>query len=72
MALLAPVAITGLLRNRQLGAARSAWQAYIDMFGNQSFYSALQILFSGANPPGGKPDQLVESVRDDAAKILAR
>jgi hypothetical protein len=42
------------------------------MFGNQSFYSALQILFSGANPPGGKPDQFVESVRDDAAKILAR
>lgn len=24
------------------------------MFGNQSFYSALQTLFSGANPPGGK------------------
>ena len=53
-ALLAPVAITDLLRNGQLGAARSAWQAYIDMFGNQSFYSALQTLFSGANPPGGK------------------
>ncbi|CAN7741740.1 NAD(P)/FAD-dependent oxidoreductase [Caballeronia sp. LjRoot34] len=33
-ALLAPVAITNLLRNGQLGAARSAWQAYIDMFGN--------------------------------------
>jgi tryptophan 2-monooxygenase len=54
-ALLAPVAITELLRTGQYGAARSAWQAYIDMFGNQSFYSALQTLFSGANPPGGKP-----------------
>jgi tryptophan 2-monooxygenase len=53
-ALLAPVAITELLRNGQYGAARTAWQTYIDMFGNQSFYSALQTLFGGEHPPGGK------------------
>lgn len=53
-ALLAPVAITRLLRAGQNAAARSAWQAYIDRFGNQSFYTALQTMFSGPNPPGGK------------------
>lgn len=53
-ALLAPVAITKLLKSGQYGRARAAWQAYIDTFGNQSFYSALQILFGGDRPPGGK------------------
>ncbi|RDJ97794.1 tryptophan 2-monooxygenase [Paraburkholderia lacunae] len=54
-ALMAPVAITALLRANQLGAARAAWQTYIDVFGNQSFYSALRTIFSGSNPPGGTP-----------------
>jgi tryptophan 2-monooxygenase len=52
-ALIAPVAITALLRNGQSAAARDAWQAYIDAFGNESFYSALCRMFGSANPPGG-------------------
>ena len=53
-ALIAPVAITGLLRSGQTAAARNAWQAYINVFGNESFYSALCRIFGSANPPGGK------------------
>ena len=51
--LLAPTAITGLLRSGQTDGAQAAWQTYIDTFGSDSFYTALRRIFGSANPPGG-------------------
>ncbi|WP_081626978.1 NAD(P)/FAD-dependent oxidoreductase [Bordetella sp. FB-8] len=54
-ALLAPAKITALLEAGDLTDAQSAWQQYIDVFENVSFYDGLVHMFTGANPPGGTP-----------------
>jgi len=52
-ALMAPAAITTLLQQRNFTAAQAAWQQYIDVFENVSFYNGLVQMFTSANPPGG-------------------
>lgn len=54
-ALAAPVAITQMLQDGTLDKAQAAWQAYIDYFGDKSFYTALREIFDGPNAPGGMP-----------------
>jgi tryptophan 2-monooxygenase len=53
--LLGPAEITSLLTHGKLSEAQKAWQAYLDDFENLSFFSGLKRIFTGANPPGGKP-----------------
>lgn len=45
----------------------AAWKAYIDVFSNKSLYDGLMLIFSGPNPPGGKP----WSVPDDYERFAA-
>ncbi len=52
-ALMAPAQITSLLQNRRLAEAQAAWQAYLGVFENASFYSGLVQMFTSSNPPGG-------------------
>lgn len=56
----APVSITQALKEGRLADAKEAWQQYLDVFGDNCFYSALVKIFTCANPPGGevwhKPD----------------
>lgn len=56
----APALITLALKEGRLADAKEAWQQYLDIFGDNCFYSALVRIFTGTNPPGGeqwhKPD----------------
>ncbi|KHN93272.1 tryptophan 2-monooxygenase [Pectobacterium actinidiae] len=52
--LVSPLTITSLLQARRFKEVQAAWQAWIDAFGDYSFYSAIALIFSGDNPPGGK------------------
>ncbi|MGD8163083.1 NAD(P)/FAD-dependent oxidoreductase [Pantoea sp. FN0307] len=56
----APVSITQALKEGRLADAKESWQQYLDIFGDNCFYSALVKIFTSANPPGGelwqKPD----------------
>lgn len=47
-----PDTISDLLTQGNLAAANAAWQTYIDVFENESFYSGLFKIFNGPNPPG--------------------
>ncbi|MBR8279701.1 flavin monoamine oxidase family protein [Burkholderia vietnamiensis] len=49
----APAELTALLRAHCYDDARRGWQQYIDRFGDESFYSAIVKIFTGATPPGG-------------------
>ncbi|MGV2880746.1 FAD-dependent oxidoreductase [Pantoea vagans] len=56
----APASITLALKEGRLADAKEAWQQYLEIFGDNCFYSALVRIFTGTNPPGGeqwhKPD----------------
>lgn len=55
-ALLSAEQITALLRQGNIDAASTAWQAYLNVFGQQTFYSALYSIFTGNSGyaiPGG-------------------
>lgn len=58
--LVAPATITNWLAAENTAEAQKAWQTYIDLFENESFYTGLVKLFTDPNPPGGvawqKPD----------------
>ncbi|PHM44124.1 NAD(P)/FAD-dependent oxidoreductase [Xenorhabdus szentirmaii] len=53
--LMAPAAVTKALREGRLAEAKAAWQHYLDVFGDNCFYSALVRIFTGKKPPGGQP-----------------
>lgn len=50
--LIAPLEIKRALEDGRLEEARSAWQEYLDVFGDSCFYSGLVKIFTGSNPPG--------------------
>ncbi|MEQ8604602.1 MAG: NAD(P)/FAD-dependent oxidoreductase [Marivibrio sp.] len=45
----------------------AAWKTYIEVFANKSLYDGLMLIFSGPNPPGGKP----WAVPDDYERFAA-
>lgn len=49
-----PAQITSMLTQGKLGEAQKAWQAYLDGFENESFFSGLKSIFTCQHPPGGK------------------
>jgi len=54
--LLSATQITALLQQNNIAAATVAWQNYLNVFGQQTFYSALQSIFTGTSGyaiPGG-------------------
>ncbi len=48
-ALLSASQITALLEQNNIAAATTAWQNYLNVFGQQTFYSALQSIFTGTS-----------------------
>lgn len=55
--LAAPAQITNWLMTNQISQATAAWQQWIDLFENKSFYNGLMAIFSNpaVAPPGGEP-----------------
>lgn len=53
--LTAPAQITNMLIAGDSTGAQTAWQQYINVFENISFYDGLVQMFTSANPPGGTP-----------------
>ncbi|CAD6563282.1 FAD-dependent oxidoreductase [Paraburkholderia sabiae] len=51
--LVAPLAITSMLKSHRLEEARAAWQAWLDVFRDSSFYASIVAIFTGSHPPGG-------------------
>lgn len=58
--LIAPRYLTKLLSEGNYNEAQLAWQKYLDIFSDFSFYTGLITIFTGSFPPGGirweKPD----------------
>lgn len=51
--LVAPAQITAMLKAHRLSEACIAWQAWLDVFRDDSFYSAIMKIFTAPQPPGG-------------------
>lgn len=52
-ALVAPAKITEMLKVHRLNEAHTAWQAWLNVFRDDSFYSAIVKIFTAPQPPGG-------------------
>ncbi|MEM5461855.1 NAD(P)/FAD-dependent oxidoreductase [Paraburkholderia phytofirmans] len=53
--LVAPAEITVMLKSHRFQEARAAWQTWLDVFRDSSFYAAIVAIFTGPRPPGGVP-----------------
>ncbi|KPW74697.1 tryptophan 2-monooxygenase, partial [Pseudomonas cannabina] len=51
--LVAPLDITAMLKSGRLEEAAIAWQGWLNVFRDCSFYNAIVCIFTGRHPPGG-------------------
>ncbi|WP_028208611.1 NAD(P)/FAD-dependent oxidoreductase [Paraburkholderia nodosa] len=51
--LVAPAEITAMLKSQRFNEACAAWQTWLDLFRDSSFYAAIVTIFTGPCPPGG-------------------
>lgn len=53
VSLVGPLQITAMLKSERFDEAAEAWQIWLNVFRDCSFYSAMVTIFTGTNPPGG-------------------
>ncbi|MEX3672186.1 NAD(P)/FAD-dependent oxidoreductase [Paraburkholderia phenoliruptrix] len=51
--LVAPAQISAMLKSQRFNEVQAAWQTWLDVFRDSSFYSAIVAIFAGSRPPGG-------------------